>query len=140
MGRLLWLEDKRRIFVAGASAVCGSYERYLGLLALVGRSKYNSFRVLKDRVWQRISSWKSSFLSQAEKQVLIKAALQSIPTSTMSVFKLPVKLCKDMNGLFSKFWWRKQHMEGVSNGRNENFWDCKKEREAWDLGTWKALI
>ncbi|KAF5463140.1 hypothetical protein F2P56_019079 [Juglans regia] len=98
--------------VAGASVVCGSYERYLGLPALVGRSKYNSFKVLKDRVWQRISSWKNSFLSQAGKEVLIKAVLQSIPTYTMSVFKLPMKLCKDMNGLFSRFWWRKQHMEG----------------------------
>ncbi|XP_042964646.1 uncharacterized protein LOC122298864 [Carya illinoinensis] len=31
-------------------------EKYLGLQIMVGRSKYNSFRVIKDRVWKKISN------------------------------------------------------------------------------------
>ena len=44
-------------------------------------------------------------LSKARKEVLIKAIAQSIPTYTMGVFQLPVKLCDELNALCAKFWW-----------------------------------
>ena len=43
-------------------------------------------------------------LSKAGKEVLIKAVAQSIPTYTMGVFQLPVKLCDELNALYAKFW------------------------------------
>lgn len=43
------------IKVAGA-VICGSYEKYSDLLAWVGRSKYNTFRCINDRVWNKINS------------------------------------------------------------------------------------
>ncbi|XP_042962692.1 uncharacterized protein LOC122296963 [Carya illinoinensis] len=99
---------------AGQNYVCGTYEKYLGLPTIVGRSKFNTFRSLKERIWQRIVSWENRFLSQAGKEVLIKAVLQSIPTYTMGVFKLPSRLCKDINGMLSKFWWgKKQEGRGL---------------------------
>ena len=30
---------------------------------------------------------------------------QSIPTYTMSVFQLPLKLCDELDALCAKFWW-----------------------------------
>ncbi|XP_041009322.1 uncharacterized protein LOC121253365 [Juglans microcarpa x Juglans regia] len=50
--------------VVGVS-ICGNYERYLGLPAMVRRSKFNIFISLKERVWAKISNWNNSFLSQA---------------------------------------------------------------------------
>lgn len=44
-------------------------------------------------------------LSRAGKEVLIKAVTQSIPTYTMGVFQLPLKLCEELNALCAKFWW-----------------------------------
>ncbi|KAF5442562.1 hypothetical protein F2P56_035206, partial [Juglans regia] len=44
------------------------------------------------------------FCRGAGKEVLIKAVLQAIPSYTMSVFKLPKKLCKEINIILSKFW------------------------------------
>jgi len=38
-------------------------------------------------------------------EILIKAIAQAIPTYTMGVFQLPVKLCDDLNALCAKFWW-----------------------------------
>ncbi|XP_042944604.1 uncharacterized mitochondrial protein AtMg00310-like [Carya illinoinensis] len=38
----------------------------------------------------------------------------------MSVFKLPKRLCNDINGMFSKFWWGKQQSEGGIQWRK---WD-----------------
>ena len=44
-------------------------------------------------------------LSKAGKEILIKAMAQSIPTYTMSVFQLPLKLCDELDALCVKFWW-----------------------------------
>ena len=45
------------------------YEKYLGLSALVGRAKKQSFIYLKERVWRKLQGWKEKkfFLMQAEK-------------------------------------------------------------------------
>ena len=48
--------------------------------------------------------WKEKLLSQAGREVMIKAVVQSIPVYSMSVFKLPVGLCKDIEAVIRKFW------------------------------------
>jgi hypothetical protein len=97
--------------LSGLSAT-QSYEKYLGLPTMVGRSRYNSFKSIKDRVWNRLNDWKAKFLSQAGKEILIKAVVQAIPTYCMSVFLLPKTLCKELNGLMQRFWWG--HKENTS--------------------------
>ena len=81
------------------------FESYLGLPTLIGRSKYQTFSFLKDRVWKKLQGWKGKLLSIAGKEVLIKAVAQSIPTYTMGVFQLPVKLCNELNAMCARFWW-----------------------------------
>ena len=44
-------------------------------------------------------------LSRARKEILIKAVAQSIPTYTMGVFQLLMKLCDELDALYAKFWW-----------------------------------
>ena len=44
-------------------------------------------------------------LSQAGREVLIKSVIQEIPTYTMSCFKLPRGLIKELEVLVHKFWW-----------------------------------
>ena len=60
------------------------YEKYLGLPALVGRAKKQNFIFLKERVWKKLQGWKEKLLSQAGREVIIKAVIQAIPTYTMS--------------------------------------------------------
>ena len=43
-------------------------------------------------------------LSRAGKEVLIKAVAQSIPTYTIGVFQLPVKLCDELNAMCARYW------------------------------------
>ncbi|KAL4610617.1 hypothetical protein ACB092_08G063900 [Castanea dentata] len=81
------------------------FETYLRLPTLIGRAKYHTFSNLKDRVWKKLQGWMGMLLSKAGKEVLIKAMAQSIPTYTMSVFQLPLKLCDELNALCAKFWW-----------------------------------
>ena len=72
----------------GVSAL-RQYEEYLRLPAMVGRNKKASFDHLKQRVWKKLQGWEGKLLSQAGREVLIKAVIQAIPTYTMSCFKLP---------------------------------------------------
>lgn len=65
--------------------------------------KYHTFSYLKDRVWMKLQRWKGSLLSKARKEILIKAVAQVIPTYSMGVFLLPVKLCDELNALSAKF-------------------------------------
>lgn len=52
-----------------------------------------------------MQGWKEKFLSHAGKEVMIKVVVQSKPTYSMSVFKMPVSLCKDIEAMNYKFWW-----------------------------------
>jgi hypothetical protein len=81
-----------------------NYEKHLGLPALIGRSRISTFNGIKGRIWNRINRWKEKFLSHAEKEVLLKSVIQAIPTYTMSVFRLPKTLCKEINAMMGQFW------------------------------------
>lgn len=75
------------------------FESFLGFPTMFGRDKYHTFSYLKDRIWKKLQGWKGMLLSRASKEVLIKAVAQSIPTYTVSVFQLPMKLCDEMDAL-----------------------------------------
>ena len=82
-----------------------SDEYYLGLPSLVGRVKKKSFSLIKERIWKKWKGWKEKLLSQAGREILVKAVIQAIPTYTMSCFKLPKGLIKVIETLIRKFWW-----------------------------------
>ncbi|XP_042953504.1 uncharacterized protein LOC122290052 [Carya illinoinensis] len=105
------VETKNFILQQVNGSRCNNYNRYLGLPTIVGRSKYNTFKSLKEKVWRRVNSWKHRFLSSAGKEILIKSVLQAIPTYAMSVFKMPGKLLKEMEAIIAKFWWCQKEAE-----------------------------
>ena len=98
-------ETQNEIKDALSLLVIRQYETYLGLPSMIGRSKYSSFMQLKERVWRKIQGWKGKLLFQAGREVLIKAVVQAIPTYTMNVFKLPQKLCHELEKMIRDFWW-----------------------------------
>ena len=70
------------------------HTKYLGLSSFIGRSKTQVFSILKERIGQKLASWKGKLLSiggggGGRKEILIKAVAQAIPTYTMSCFQLP---------------------------------------------------
>ena len=71
----------------------------------MGRSKKKAFNRIKDQVSRKIAGWKGKLLSNAGREILIKAVAQATPTYTMSCFKLPDSLCTDLNSLMGRFWW-----------------------------------
>ena len=91
-------------YFLGASEV-KEYERYLGLPAVVGKHKKASLNYIKERVWNKLQGWKEKLLSQAGREVLLKAKVQAIPTFAMGCFLLPVGLIHDIEMMIWKFWW-----------------------------------
>lgn len=72
---------------------------------MIERRTKSFFNEIKLRVLRKISSWHHKFFSCGGKEILIKAVAQAVPTYAMSVFKLPLGLCDDMQGTIAKFWW-----------------------------------
>jgi len=76
----------------------------LGLPSFIGREKKAYFTNVKERTWERMQGWKAKLLSQAGKVVTIKVVIQSILAYSMSVFKVPVSLCMEIEAMIWKFW------------------------------------
>ncbi|XP_008227636.1 PREDICTED: uncharacterized protein LOC103327128 [Prunus mume] len=89
------------------------HERYLGLPTIVRKDKKKLFRTVKDRVWNKVNGWQGKLLSKAGKEVLIKSVCQAIPSYFMSVFRLPVGLCREIESIIAKFWWSKNDGRGI---------------------------
>ena len=81
------------------------FDKYLGLPPILGRSKKLAFNEIKDRIFRRLQGWKEKFLSQAGREILIKAVIQAIPTYAMSCFMLPAGLCAEISSMAVRFWW-----------------------------------
>ena len=69
------VDDKQKIQELVGIPIDQRYDTYLGLLALVGRSRTKAFKNIKERVWKRLQDWKLRFLSQAGKEILLKAVI-----------------------------------------------------------------
>ena len=55
------------------------YEKYLGLLAMVGRKKKESLNYIKEKVWHKLQGWKEKLLSQVGKEVLLRRWFKQFP-------------------------------------------------------------
>lgn len=116
--------EKRRHFIKNTLGVVEiqEYEKYWGLPSLVGRNKKASFNFIKELVQRKLQGWEEKLISQAGKEVLIKAVMQAIPTNTMNCFKFPIGLCNDIESLIHpNFGGDKEEIEEKSiryNGRS----------------------
>ncbi|KAL5574543.1 hypothetical protein UlMin_016242 [Ulmus minor] len=81
------------------------HEKYLGLPCFTGKNKQGLFSSIRDRVWNKLSGWKSKLLSAGGREILSKAVIQAIPSYAMNLFKLPFSLIRELHRLCAQFWW-----------------------------------
>lgn len=79
------------------------HSMYLGLPNTLGRNKTAVLGYMKDRIRKRISSWDEKFISNSRKEILLKTVIQALPTYAMSVFLLPLQMCKEIEQLMYNF-------------------------------------
>ena len=84
---------------------------------------------------KKLQGWKGMLLSKAGKEILIKVVTQSIPTYTMSVFQLPLKLCDELDALCANFWWGQVGNEWKIHWKSWISCQIQKRREKWDSMT-----
>ncbi|KAM1385218.1 hypothetical protein PS2_031366 [Malus domestica] len=82
------------------------FGKYLGLQADFGLSKKAVFEEIRDKIEARLAGWLEQFLSQAGKEVLVKAVAMALPNFAMSCFKLPIGVCRDVEKTVRSYWWR----------------------------------
>ncbi|XP_057247591.1 uncharacterized protein LOC130589950 [Beta vulgaris subsp. vulgaris] len=87
------------------------HEKYLGLPTYIGSSKKRVFQCIQERVLKKLKGWKESFLSQAGREVLIKAVAQAIPTYAMQCFNIPVSILNEIEKLCRSFFWGQKKEE-----------------------------
>ena len=80
-------------------------ESYLGLPMVGGKSKVSTFKEVQERVTKRAMGWKEKHISKVGGEVLIKMIAQGIPTYSMSMFKIPKKICDNISLVLAKYWW-----------------------------------
>lgn len=86
--------------------VVKGHDLYLGLPTFSLQSKWVQFSSLRERICKRIQGWAARMFSAGGKEVLIKAILQAIPSYSMSCFKIPISICKELEQFCAKFWLR----------------------------------
>ena len=87
------------------------HEKYLGLPTFIGSSKKRIFQSIQDRVWKKLKGWKGQCLSQAGREVLIKAIAQAIPSYAMQCFKIPKSIIDGIERMCRSFFWGQKEEE-----------------------------
>nr|XP_027093548.1 uncharacterized protein LOC113713943 [Coffea arabica] len=125
-------ETKEEVSQALGNLHVVSQGKYLGLPMVVTRSKQQLFGYIKSSIQQRLKKWKNKLLSAAGKEIMLKSVALALPTYTMSCFKLPKKLCKEINSTMANYWW------GEENGKNKIHWKAwnkiSRDKKAGGLG------
>lgn len=86
-------------------AQVSKHDKYLGMPATVGKSKNEIFKVLKERIWNKINGWGEKILSRAGREIMIKDVLQAIPSYLWVAFLLPKNIISTLECAIRSFWW-----------------------------------
>ncbi|KAJ4782173.1 RNA-directed DNA polymerase (reverse transcriptase)-related family protein [Rhynchospora pubera] len=81
--------------------------KYLGVCLAGRNSARKTGQMLLDRMWSKLAGWKCSMLSHADRLVLIKSVLTSLPVYYMTTERIPKGLIDQMMSLMAKFFWGK---------------------------------
>lgn len=79
--------------------------KYLGCMLYKGRARRQYFQDLVDKITLRLNGWSRSLLSQGGRLCLIKHVLSAIPLHTLAVLEPPKQVLRQMELLFSRFFW-----------------------------------
>ena len=82
---------------------------YLGVPLEANMNRFSSWEPIIERIQYRLSAWKASCISRAEKLVLIKAVLSSLPVYYLSIFKMPKRVAAEINKIQKRFLWCGKH-------------------------------
>lgn len=78
---------------------------YLSNPMFVGKNKIKAFDFLKDKIENRLATWKGELFSFAGRATLVKGVGFTLPLYTMSIALIPNQLCKRFDAKAHQFLW-----------------------------------
>ncbi|XP_043814104.1 uncharacterized protein LOC122724008 [Manihot esculenta] len=90
--------------IFGVQAV-DNHGSYLGMPSIIGKDKKQIFQFVVEKLTKRIQGWKAKILSKAGKDVLLRTVAQAMPNYIMSLFLLPIDVCKELEMVMNSFFW-----------------------------------
>ncbi|KAH9728345.1 putative reverse transcriptase/RNA-dependent DNA polymerase [Citrus sinensis] len=94
--------DDSLVFTKAAVEDCMHLKKVFDCYAMASGQIFNYekssifFNDVKLKVLNKISNWQHKLFSSGGKEILIKAVAQAVPAYAMSVFKIPLGLCNDI--------------------------------------------
>ena len=79
--------------------------RYLGLPLTDRHLRTQDWQPVMAKVESRLSGWRGRLLSQGGRLILVKSVLSALPTFFMSVFQMPARLRRRLEGIMRQFFW-----------------------------------
>lgn len=74
----------------------------------------------------KLEGWKERLISKAGKEILIKSVVQALPQYAMSIFKIPISICRAIEKMIASFWWKNCESKV---GLHWKRWDILKTRK-----------
>ena len=119
--------------------------KYLGVPLFFSASRSRDLNPIKEKLENKLSSWKSKNLSWQGRATPIKSVAQAIPAYSMTVIQFPRKLCKRLDAVVRRFWWNPKSNSGsflTPIAWSSLFWPLKEGgfgfRKFWDFN--QALL
>lgn len=81
------------------------FQKYLGSFVDEEPRSRKIFEVLYEQLQSKLEGWKTKFLSQSARTVLIKSILSSMPLYHLSYFKLTEKEANKCDSILNNFFW-----------------------------------
>ncbi|CAN1332707.1 Putative ribonuclease H protein At1g65750 [Linum perenne] len=107
---MMFTKSTHPMLAAGLRAILGVSREldtgnYLGMPAMVGANKRQTFAFIRERLWQRINSWLGKSTSKGGREILVKAVAQAMPIYCMNVFLMSATLTAELERMINSFWW-----------------------------------
>ena len=118
----------------------GDLGKYLGLPPIIGKGRKQAFMDVKHKIANKLQDWKGKLFSQARKEILIKSVAQAIPVYSMSCFRMPDNLCKEINSMVGKFGGVNSQQRRKFIGKNGVIFVRKNKMGGWVLEIFQCLI
>lgn len=75
----------------------------------------------------KLLGWKEKLLSKAGKEILIKAVVQALSQYAMSLFKIPISVCKAIEQRIATFWWKQNESKRGLQWKKWEILKCRKD-------------
>ena len=85
---------------------------YLSAPMFLSRAPFKDFKYIQERLESKLMGWRSKCLSWVGQCTLIDSVAQTIPNYIMSSFKIPSKICDNLNATIRRFWWKPKEVDG----------------------------